>query len=100
MAEKSYLRATTGFLLADGRQIRYGDLVAADDPMFKGKGRGRLRAYFQPVTPEVVEQATRAPGEIRIMTPRKTAAKSKSTVQEEVQPQVPDQEVQPQVPDK
>lgn len=74
MAEKRYLRATSGFLLPDGRQIRFGDLVAVDDEMFKG--RDSLMGYFEPVTQEAVEQATRAPGEIRIMTPRQPARKT------------------------
>ena len=74
MAEKRYLKATTGFLLPDGRQIRYGDLVATDDPMFKD--RDGLMGYFEPVTQESVEQATRAPGEVRIMTPRQPARKT------------------------
>jgi hypothetical protein len=78
MAEKRYLRATTGFLLPGGRQIRFGDLVATDDEMFKG--RDGLMAHFEPVTPEAVEQATRAPGEVRIMTPRKPRA-SKTPVE-------------------
>jgi hypothetical protein len=73
MAEKStgkrYLRCLNGFLLPNGRQIRFGDLVAADDEMFKD--RDGLMGYFEPVTPEAVEQATRAPGEVRIMTPRR-----------------------------
>jgi hypothetical protein len=72
MAEKRYLKATTGFLLPGGRQIRFGDLVAADDEMFKG--RDGLMAHFEPVTPETVEQATRAPGEVRILPTRKPRA--------------------------
>lgn len=77
MTEKRYLKATTGFLLPGGRQIRFGDLVATDDQMFKD--RDGLMAYFEPVTPETVEQATRAPGEVRIMTPRKSRASKAST---------------------
>jgi hypothetical protein len=80
MAEKRYLRATSGFLLPDGRQIRYGDLVAVDDVMFKD--RDGLVDYFEPVTQETVEQATRAPGEIRIMTPRQSARKAPSKATE------------------
>lgn len=78
MTEKRYLRATTGFLLPGGRQIRFGDLVAADDEMFKGKGREGLMAHFEPVTQEAVEQATRAPGEVRIL-PTRRARGSKSS---------------------
>jgi hypothetical protein len=83
MAEKRYLRATSGFLLPGGRQIRFGDLVAADDEMFKD--RDGLMSYFEPVTQETVEQATRAPGEIRIMTPRKSGRRS-SKAQEPAAP--------------
>lgn len=92
MAETRYLRATTGFLLPGRRQIRYGDLVAVDDPMFKVKGGDRLRAYFQPVTQEAVEQATRAPGEIRIMTPRKRAGRSKPPAKDKAKTPEPSQD--------
>ncbi|MEV0151539.1 MULTISPECIES: hypothetical protein [unclassified Nonomuraea] len=77
MADKRYLRAKSGFLLPDGRQVRYGDLVAADDEMFKGKGRESLMASFEPVTDEVVEQATRAPGEVRVLPTRRPQRSSK-----------------------
>lgn len=92
MAEKRYLKATTGFLLPDGRQVRYGDLVAADDEMFKGKGRESLMSYFEPVTQETVEQATRAPGEVRILPTRRPQRSSKA--QEKVQETPDDQKVQ------
>lgn len=77
MEDVNFLRCTRGFLLPGGRMIRAGALVTVDDPMFKD-GRESLLAHFEPVTREVVEQATRAPGEVRITPPRQRRRKAKT----------------------
>lgn len=54
------LRATTSFAVGY-RFVREGEIVNSDDPVVRGN-----RIYFEPVTtPDVVEQATAAPGERR-----------------------------------
>lgn len=88
MAEKRYMKCTSGFLLPGGRQIRSGDLVEAGDPMFKDhKG---LESKFEPVTQEIVEQATRAPGEVRIITTRRPRSSSKAAEKPAETPKSPE----------
>ncbi|NUT53686.1 MAG: hypothetical protein HOV94_41315 [Saccharothrix sp.] len=60
MAAPKYLRATTGFMTADGVVVKSGQTVAADDRVVKGRAD-----LFEPLD-DHIEQATRAPGERRI----------------------------------
>lgn len=60
MAEKRYLRATTGFVLPGPVIVKAGQIVAADDKVVKG------REMFFEAMDEYVERATRAPGEKRL----------------------------------
>lgn len=54
------MRATTSFAVGY-RVVREGDIVNSDDPI-----TSKCAIYFEPVTtPDVVEQATAAPGERR-----------------------------------
>ncbi|RKT49356.1 hypothetical protein [Saccharothrix australiensis] len=61
-----YLRATSGFMTADGVVVKAGQTVAADDLVVKGRAE-----FFQPLGEEI-EAATRAPGERRV-TPGRAA---------------------------
>ncbi|MFI9817579.1 hypothetical protein [Saccharothrix variisporea] len=63
----SYLRAKTGFMVpapsgqTRGAVIKGGQVVRADDPVVEGR-----EALFVPVD-DGIEQATRAPGEKRLL---------------------------------
>lgn len=59
------LRANTSFAIGL-RVIREGDLLPADSPFVKGR-----EELFTPVEGAVIEQATAAPGEVRMVTPPK-----------------------------
>lgn len=63
-AKPKFLRAKTGFILSGHRVVKGGEVVAADDPVVRGR-----EALFEPLD-GVVEQATRNPGEMRVL-PRK-----------------------------
>lgn len=56
-----YLRVRAGYM-RDGRVVKGGEVIAANDPLVKGVPA----AYFEPLD-DVVEQATRRPGERRIL---------------------------------
>lgn len=67
-----YVRVKSGYL-RDGRVVRGGEVLDAEDPIAKGMPP----AYFEPLTASV-ERATRRPGEVR-MTPG-TGPKADATV--------------------
>lgn len=64
----SFLRAKTGFILSGHRVVKGGEVVSIDDPVVKGR-----EDLFEPLE-GVVERATRAPGEMRVL-PRPDRAK-------------------------
>ena len=64
-----YLRCRAGVVIPGPVVFRPGDLIKATDPRL-ARYPGLAR-YFDPVTSEAVETATRAPGEVRITPPRR-----------------------------
>lgn len=54
------LRAVTGFVTADRVTVKGGQLVAANDPVVKGR-----EVFFVPADASI-EQATRPPGERQV----------------------------------
>lgn len=83
MADKKYVRATTGFMLPDRTIVKAGQIVAATDRVVKGR-----EELFEPME-DSVEAATRAPGEKRLTVKRPdivvlTAAGSKRAQQRAV----------------
>lgn len=70
-AAVTYVRCRTGFRLADGRTVKGGEVVRADDAVVK-----LCPDAFEPLD-EVVEAATRAPGERRLLPPDRSATRKR-----------------------
>lgn len=63
-----YLTCKRGFMVAGGRVVRAGQTIRSDDPLVKGREH-----EFEPLE-GVVESATRAPGEKRVLPPQDRSA--------------------------
>lgn len=63
-----YLRCKSGFMLPDRTIVKGGQIVRADDRVVKGRER-----EFEPAEP-VIETATRAPSERRLLPKREPDA--------------------------
>lgn len=65
----TFLRCTQGFILSGHRVVKGGEVVSDTDPVVRGHEQ-----YFEPLE-SVVERATRAPGEMRVVgRPRQKSA--------------------------